>query len=206
MAGFNCLFPQCSQATLTVSAFNTGSITGSLSNQLVICKTCLAYFSDLTSEECSHTISGPLGIRISIHFLINIFSYLHLFVTNCGYHKMAENNTSDEYNLDENSDSEGYKNEDIGDNESTVPHSDPNSSDIEVLLVGSSEVSSDNTDFGEELGDNGPNTITDATVTANANIPNWTTNFTDITTEPFTQDSGPCLPENFDVSVATAFN
>ena len=72
--------------------------------------------------------------------------------------------------------------------------------------MGSSEVSSDHTDFGDELDDNGPNTINDATVTANANIPNWTTNFTDITTEPFTQDSGPCLPGNFDVSVARALD
>ena len=72
--------------------------------------------------------------------------------------------------------------------------------------MGSSDVSSDHTDFGNELDDNGPNTINDATVTTNANIPNWTTNFTDITTEPFTMDSGPCLPENFDVSVATAFD
>ena len=46
---------------------------------------------------------------------------------------MAENNTSAEYNLDKNSDSEGYKNEEIGDNESIVPDCDPNSSDIEVL-------------------------------------------------------------------------
>ena len=38
---------------------------------------------------------------------------------------MAENNTSVEYNLDENFDSEGYKNEDIGDNESILPDSDP---------------------------------------------------------------------------------
>ena len=45
-----------------------------------------------------------------------------------------------------------------------------------------------------------------ATVTANANIPIWTTNFTDITIEPFTQDSGPSLPENFDVSVATTLD
>ena len=60
---------------------------------------------------------------------------------------MAENNTSVEYNLDENSDSEGYKNEDKGDNESIVPDSDPDSSDIEVSSVGSSEVSSDHTDF-----------------------------------------------------------
>ena len=29
---------------------------------------------------------------------------------------MAENNTSAEYNLDENSDNEGYKSGDIGDN------------------------------------------------------------------------------------------
>ena len=43
---------------------------------------------------------------------------------------MAENNTSVEYNLDENSDSEGYTNEDKGDNESIIPDSDPNSSDI----------------------------------------------------------------------------
>ena len=30
--------------------------------------------------------------------------------------------------------------------------------------------------------------------------------FNDITIEPFTQDSGPCLPENFDVSVGTALD
>ena len=118
---------------------------------------------------------------------------------------MAENSTSVEYNL-ENSDSEGYKNEDIGDNESIVPDSDPDSSDIEVSSVGASEVSSDHTNFGDELDDSGRNTINSATVTANANIPNWTTNFTDITIEHFTQDSGPCLPENFDVSVATALD
>ena len=116
------------------------------------------------------------------------------------HHKMAENNTSVEYNLDENSDSEGYKNEDIEDNESIVP----DFSDIEALSVGSSEVSSDHADLGDELNDNGLNSINDATVTVNANIPYWATNFTDITIKPFTQDSGPCLPENFDVSVATA--
>ena len=77
---------------------------------------------------------------------------------------MAENNTSAEYYLDANSDSEGCRNEDIGDNESIVPDSDPNSSDIEVLSVGSSEVSSDHTDFGEGWDENGPNTINDATV------------------------------------------
>ena len=60
--------------------------------------------------------------------------------------------------------------------------------------------------FGDELDDNGPNTVNDATITANASIPNWTTNFTDITIEPFSQDRGPCLPENFNVSVATTLN
>ena len=85
----------------------------------------------------------------------------------CGFLKRAENSTSVEYNLDENSDSEGYKSEDVGDNEWIVPDSDRNSSDIEVLLVGSSEVSSDQTDFGNEWDENGPNTVNDATVTAN---------------------------------------
>ena len=36
----------------------------------------------------------------------------------CGYHKMAEKHTSLEYNLDENSYSEDYKNEGTEDNES----------------------------------------------------------------------------------------
>ena len=119
---------------------------------------------------------------------------------------MAQNNTSVEYNLDENSDSEGYKNGDMGDNEAIVPDFDPDSSDIEVSSMGSSEVSSDHTDLWDELDDNGYNTVNDATVTANAHTPNWTTNFTDVTIEPFTQDSGPTLPENFDVSVATALD
>ena len=68
---------------------------------------------------------------------------------------MTENNTSVEYNLHENSHSEGYKNEDIADNESIIPDIDPDSSHIEVLSVGPSEVSSDHTDFGDELDDNG---------------------------------------------------
>ena len=102
---------------------------------------------------------------------------------------MAKNNTSVEYNFDENSDWEGYKNEDIGDNESKVPDSDPDSSDTAVSSVRSREVSSDNTDFGDEWN------VNDATVTANANIPDWTTYFNDITTEPLIQDSGLSLPE-----------
>ena len=70
--------------------------------------------------------------------------------------------------------------------------------------MGSSEVSNDHTDFGNEWDDNGPNTVNDGTVTANANNPNWTTNFTDKTIEPFTQDKGTSLPENFDVSLTRA--
>ena len=130
-------------------------------------------------------------MKISVHFFDNILNYLHLFVSYCGYHKIVENNTSAEYNLDENSDSEGYKNADIGDNESIVTDSHPISSDIEVSSVGSSKVTSDHTDFGDELDNNAPNTVNDATVTANANIPNLTTNFTDLAIESFTQDSGP---------------
>ena len=114
----------------------------------------------------------------------------------CGYHKIAENNTGAEYNFDNNSDSEGYNNEGTGDNELIVPDSDPNCSDIEVSSVGSSEVSSDQTGFGNELDNNGPHTVNDATVAPSANIPNMTTIFTDITIEPFSEDSGPCLPEN----------
>ena len=63
-------------------------------------------------------------------------------------------------------------------------------------------MSSDHTYFRDELDGNGLNTINDATVTAKANISNLTTNFTNITIEPFTQDSVPCLPKNFYVSVA----
>ena len=50
--------------------------------------------------------------------------------------------------------------------------------------MGSTQVYSDHTDFEDEQDDNELNTINDATVTANANIPNWTTNFTDITMSP----------------------
>ena len=109
---------------------------------------------------------------------------MHLFVSYCGYLKMAESNTSVEYTPDENSDSEGYKSKDVGDNESIVPDSDIEDSSYQ--LWGWMEW---------------PNTVT-----ANVNIPNSTTNFTDIVIEPFTQDSGPSLPENLDVSVATALD
>ena len=72
--------------------------------------------------------------------------------------------------------------------------------------MGSSEIPSDHTEFVDEQNDNGPNIVSDATVTANANIPNWTTNFTNIEGKPFTQDSSPSLPEKFDVSMPTSLN
>ena len=50
--------------------------------------------------------------------------------------------------------------------------------------MGFSENSSDDTDLGDEWDDNGPNTVNDAAVTANANIPYWTTSLTDITMDP----------------------
>ena len=134
-----------------------------------------------------------------------ILSYLLLFVSYFGYLKIVENNTSVEYNFGENSDCEGYNNEDIGDNESKVPVSDPIWLNIKVSLVGSSKVCSNHADCGEEWDDNGPNTVSDASVTVHANIPNWTTNFTDIAIESFTQDSDPSLTENIDGSVTIAF-
>ena len=48
---------------------------------------------------------------------------------------MAENNASVDFNLDENSDNKACRNENIGYNESIVPDSDPNSSDIEFLVI-----------------------------------------------------------------------
>ena len=51
--------------------------------------------------------------------------------------------------------------------------------------MGSTDVSSYHTDLGDEWDDNGPNIVNDATVTANEIIPNQTSNFTDITAEPF---------------------
>ena len=56
-------------------------------------------------------------------FLSYIFSYFHLFLSSNGYLKIADNDTSAEYNPDKNSDFEGYNNKDIGDNVSITPDS-----------------------------------------------------------------------------------
>ena len=69
---------------------------------------------------------------------------------------MAKNNTSAKYNPEESFAFEGYNNEYIGDNESVVPDSDLDLSDIEASFVVSSEVSSYHTDFGDYQDDNGP--------------------------------------------------
>ena len=94
------------------------------------------------------------------------------------------------------SDFEGFTEEDLAVNISVVPDSDPESSDIQASSVGSSDIS----DFGESEDENAEN--------LNANAPNltWTTNFGDVTVDPFKQDSGPNLPENFDVFAATPLN
>ena len=86
--------------------------------------------------------------------------------------------------------------EDLAVNISVLPDSDPDSSDIEVSSVGSSDIS----DFGESEDEN--------VEYLNANAPNLTltNNFGDVTVDPFEQDSGPNLPENFDVSAATPLN
>ena len=92
------------------------------------------------------------------------------------------------------SDFERFTEEDLADSISAVPDSDPNSSDIEVSSVGSSDIS----DFGESEVENAEN----------MNAPNltMTTNFGDVTAHQFEQDSGPKLPENLDVSAATLLN
>ena len=124
----------------------------------------------------------------SVCLLDYILSYLHLLQSYCECLKMAETMLVLNIVLME-----------------VVPDSDPDSSDIEVSLVGCNVVSSYHTDLGMSrmIMDN---TINNVTVSANENIPNKTSNFTDITIGTFAQDSGPSLPENFDVSVATALD
>ena len=80
---------------------------------------------------------------------------------------MAENNISAEYIPDENSCFGSCHHEDTRNNRSLVPDSDRDSSNIEVSLVGLSDISSDYTDSGDKQDDNGPKTIYDITVTAN---------------------------------------
>ena len=67
---------------------------------------------------------------------------------------MAEDNPSVDYNPNENSCFGDYNNnnKDIGDKESIVPDSDPDSLNIEVSSVASNEVSSDHTNLSDAQG------------------------------------------------------
>ena len=108
---------------------------------------------------------------------------------------MAEDQGNIDLNSDENSDFERFNSDDIGDRESIVPDSDPGTSDIEISSVGSSDLS----DLGEEEDENAE--IDDGGGFDDVN-PIWTSNFSDITIHPFLDESGPALPDNFDVATA----
>ena len=148
----------------------------------------------------SHNSSTPHGVDTHICSLDRVSEiFLILWEQHCQFldyvlwqEKMASI-------LGENSDIsylEGFTEEDLADKISVVPDSDPYSSDIEVSSVGSSDIS----DFGECEDENAEN--------LNVNSPHstWKMNFGNVTVDPFEQDSGPKLPENFDVSAATLLN
>ena len=82
----------------------------------------------------------------------------------------------------------GFTNEDIENtNDSYVPDSDPDS-DITISSVHSSDI----TNFGESDGESGIDND-------NAVVPDeWTCDFGEIEVEPFIQESGPVLPDDFD--------
>ena len=82
----------------------------------------------------------------------------------------------------------GFTNEDIeNSNDSYVPDSDPDS-DITISSVHSSDMS----DFGESVGESGNDN--DIVVVPDE----WTCDFGEIEVEPFVQESGPVLPDDFD--------
>ena len=82
------------------------------------------------------------------------------------------------------SDFEGFTEEDLVDKISVVPDSDPDSSDIEVSSVGSSDIS----DLGK------PEDETLNIANNDVNVPQeatWTTNFSDVNVDAFEQPSDP---------------
>ena len=98
---------------------------------------------------------------------------------------------------DSNSKFSGFNPEDItNENDSYVPDSDPDS-DITVSSVNSSDLS----DFGGENGEDG-NNFNDNEQDGEIQ-PQWTQNFRDVQIDDFTQESGPVLPDGFDVSTAS---
>ena len=98
---------------------------------------------------------------------------------------MFEENSSD------NSDFEGFLEEDLVDNVSVVPDSDPGLSDIEVFSVKSGDISdigdiddvNDNDDLGE-VQDGNANDQDDNTANTAQNL-TWTTNFGDVVVDAF---------------------
>ena len=91
---------------------------------------------------------------------------------------------------------EGFTEEDLVENISVVPDSDPDSLDIEVSSVGSSDIS----DLGE------PEDETLNIANNDVNVPHeatWTTDFGDVNADAFEQPSGPNLPPGFDTATAT---
>lgn len=115
---------------------------------------------------------------------------------------MFEENSSD------NSDFEGFLEEDLVDNVSVVPDSDPGLSDIEVSSVESWDISdigdiddvNDNDDLGE-VQDGNANDQDDNTANTAQNL-TWTTNFGDVVVDAFEQVTGPNLPPGFDTTTA----
>ena len=106
-----------------------------------------------------------------------------------------------EENSSDNSDFEGFLAEDLADNISNVPDSDPDLSDIEVSSVESGDISdvgetedeNDNVDLGE---------VQDGNATDIGQNSTWTTNFSDIVVDTFEQVSSPNLPPGFDTATA----
>ena len=94
------------------------------------------------------------------------------------------------------SDFVGFTEEDLVENISVVPDSEPDSSDIEVSSVGSSDIS--------DLGDPEDEMLNIANSDVNvAQEATWTTSFGDVNFDAFEQPSGPNLSPGFDTATAT---
>ena len=91
---------------------------------------------------------------------------------------------------------EGFTEEDLVENISVVPDSDPDSSDTDISSVGSSDISG--------LGEPEDETLNIAN--SNVNVPQeatWTTNSGDVNVDAFEQLNGQNLPPGFDTAIAT---
>ena len=90
---------------------------------------------------------------------------------------------------------EGFTEEDLVKNISVVPDLDPDSSDIEVSSVWSSDIS--------DLGEPEDETLNIANNDVNVPKEATLTNFGDVNVDAFEQPSGPNLPPGFDTATAT---